>query len=76
MPGSEFEIEFSALLSDTAPEDEGAPSSLKAHLYSALVRKQQEIGPLASLQESPLHGHHQCRSERDHAHWITSKTLI
>ena len=51
MARSDYE-EFSALLSKSEASGELAPSSLKARLYSALVRKQQESGPLSSLQES------------------------
>lgn len=43
---------------------ESAPSSLKARLYSALVRKQQESGPLASLDSSVAAGHALCVFEK------------
>lgn len=40
---------FKTLLAEPASTAERAPSSLKARLYSALVREQQATGPLASL---------------------------
>jgi hypothetical protein len=41
-----------------------APSSLKARLYSALIRRQQETGPLASLVRSVSAGHDVCVFEK------------
>jgi hypothetical protein len=64
MPESEFGMQLSALLSESGQEEERAPSSLKARLYSALVRKQQESGPLASLQTTVLAGHPICVFEK------------
>ena len=64
MPESNFDMQFSALLSEAGPYEERAPSSLKARLYSALVRKQQESGPLASLQATALAGHPICVFEK------------
>lgn len=63
MARSDFE-EFSDLLSEPEPTGERAPSSLKARLYSALVRKQQEDGPLASLDATASAGHHLCVFEK------------
>ena len=65
MGNPEEERQFSALLSEL-PEEIGrvAPSSLKARLYSALVREQQESGPLASLDETVAAGHGICVFER------------
>jgi hypothetical protein len=63
MAKSDFE-EFSTLLSQPAQDDELAPSSLKARLYSALVRKQQESGSLASLDATVSAGHSICVFER------------
>lgn len=59
----EFE-EFGALLSHPEIEGERAPSSLKARLYSALVRKQQVSGPLASLDATVSSGHEICVFEK------------
>ena len=56
--------EFRALLSETEESGERAPSSLKARLYSMLVRKQQESGPLATLDETVSAGHDLCVFER------------
>jgi hypothetical protein len=63
MARSDFE-EFRALLSEPEEIGERAPSSLKARLYSALVRKQQERGPLASLQATVSAGHGLCVFEK------------
>ena len=64
MTESDFEMELRALLSE--PQQTGArpPSSLKARLYSALIRKQQESGPLASLKTSAKAGNAICVFER------------
>jgi hypothetical protein len=64
MPGSDFETEFTALLSEPIQIGERAPSSLKARLYSALIRKQQESGPLADLQASVAAGNTVCVFEK------------
>ena len=41
-----------------------APASLKAKVYSALLRRQEESGPLASLTESALCEHALCVFEQ------------
>lgn len=64
MAKSDFEMDFKALLSEARESSECAPSSLKARLYSALVRKQRESGPLASLQASALAGKNLCVFEK------------
>lgn len=64
MLGSNFERQWSALLSAPKESSEPAPSSLKARLYSALIRKQQETGPLASLEATVSAGHGICVFER------------
>jgi len=46
------------------PQSQPAPASLKAKVYSALVRRQVENGPLASLTESALCGHELCVFEQ------------
>lgn len=63
MAKSDFE-EFSELLNAPEQQDEHAPPSLKARLYSALVRKQQESGPLASLEATVSAGRAICVFER------------
>jgi len=65
MGNPEEERQLSALLSEV-PEAIGrtAPSSLKARLYSALVREQQESGPLASLDETVAAGYGICVFEK------------
>ena len=45
-------------------ELERAPASLKAKVYSALLRRQAESGPLASLTESAHCGHELCIFEQ------------
>jgi hypothetical protein len=64
MAESEFEMDFKALLTEGAEGVEGAPSSLKARLYSGLIRKQQESGPLASLKTSSSAGRKLCVFEK------------
>jgi hypothetical protein len=63
MARSDFE-EFSALLLEPEESGERAPSSLKARLYSALVRKQQESGPLANLEVTVSAGYDLCVFEK------------
>jgi hypothetical protein len=41
-------------------EGEGAPSRLKARIYSALTRRQEESGPLRSLGETRSQGYGLC----------------
>lgn len=45
-------------------ESEQAPASLKARVYSTLLKRQVESGPLASLPESALSGHKLCVFEQ------------
>ena len=65
MGNPEEERQFSVLLSEV-PEEIGwtVPSSLKARLYSAVVREQQKSGPLASLDETVAAGYGICVFER------------
>ncbi len=63
MPRPDFEAQLVALLS-LSTESEPAPSSLKARLYSALIRKQQETGALASLDQSVSAGQDICVFEK------------
>jgi hypothetical protein len=63
MARSDFE-EFRDLLAEPEQGDERAPSSLKARLYSALIRKQQEDGPLASLDVTVSAGYDLCVFEQ------------
>lgn len=60
----DFEGQWTALLSEPKESGARAPSSLKARLYSALIRKQQETGPLASLEATVSAGHSICVFER------------
>jgi hypothetical protein len=64
MPRADFEAQLSALLSASTERSERAPSSLKARLYSALIRTQQETGPLASVEQSVSAGHDVCVFEK------------
>lgn len=48
-----------ARLGDAAGE-ERAPARLKSRLYSALMRKQEESGPLRGLGETRAHGYGLC----------------
>jgi hypothetical protein len=65
MSNPEEERQFSLLLSER-PEEIGsrAPSSLKARLYSALVREQQQSGSLASLDATAAAGYGICVFEK------------
>jgi hypothetical protein len=45
-------------------ESQPAPASLKAKVYSALLRRHAESGPLASLSESARCGHKLCVFEQ------------
>ena len=65
---ADFDFEFRSLFSQPKERPEeaggGAPSTLKARLYSALVRSQQESGPLASLDATVASGHEICVFEK------------
>lgn len=63
MSNPDWDREFSRLFAQPR-EEEGAPSSLKARLYSALVRQQQASGPLASLDATVESGHDICVFEK------------
>ncbi len=63
MPNADWDQEFSQLLSGPASR-ERASSSLKARLYSAVVREQQASGPLASLDDTVAAGHGLCVFEK------------
>jgi len=58
------ERQWQTLLAGDEESWESAPSSLKARLYSALIRSQQETGPLASLDVSVVDGHDVCVFEK------------
>ncbi len=60
----EFRSLFSQLKETTEQGEVRAPSSLKARLYSALVRSQQESGPLASLDATVASGREICVFEK------------
>lgn len=45
-------------------ESEPAPARLKAKLYSALVQRQAQTGPLMSLSETSAGGYHLCVFEQ------------
>ena len=64
MPGFNPDKEFRSLLASTGESAERAPSSLKARLYTSLVRRQQESGPLSSLDDSVASGHGICVFEK------------
>jgi hypothetical protein len=63
MSSAELERQFAELLTPRGGEEQ-APSSLKARLYSALIHKQQETGPLASLDASVEAGNGICVFEK------------
>jgi hypothetical protein len=45
---------------ETAPSVERAPSRLKSKTYSALIRKQEQSGPLLNIVETARSGHRLC----------------
>ena len=62
---NDHDEQFMKRLADAEPiESETAPSSLKARVYSALLGRQAESGPLASLTESARCGHELCIFEQ------------
>ena len=56
--------EFSRIFTEPEDAHERAPSSLKARLYTALVREQQTTGPLASLDANVSAGRGVCVFEK------------
>ena len=62
MPGHERDDELFRMFSesDEAAFEERAPSRVKARIYSALIREQQETGPLQSLSETRAAGRGLC----------------
>ena len=56
--------EFSRIFAEPEDAQERAPSSLKARLYTALVREQQATGPLASLDATVSAGRGVCVFEK------------
>jgi hypothetical protein len=64
MTNPDIDQEFSRLLSEPEEMRGRAPSSLKARLYSALVREQQASGPLLSLDDTVAAGHSICVFEK------------
>jgi len=62
LPDEEFIEKVANEVELTAPEQ--MPSNLKARVYSALVRRQVETGPLSSLTDSKAQGHDLCVFER------------
>jgi hypothetical protein len=60
----DLDKQFSRLLTEPADHSERAPASLKARSYSALIREQQESGPLASLDACVASGHGICVFEK------------
>lgn len=66
MSDTNWDREFSRILAEPrdAEERAPAPSSLKARLYTALIREQQRSGPLASLDATVAAGHAVCVFEK------------
>jgi hypothetical protein len=63
MSSAELDHQFAQLFAPRSGE-ERAPSSLKARIYSAVIQKQQQTGPLASLDASVEAGHGICVFEK------------
>jgi hypothetical protein len=64
MTNSDIDRAFRQLFSDLPETGEPAPSSLKARLYSTLIREQQASGPLASLNQTVAAGRNVCVFEK------------
>ncbi len=64
MSDANWDREFSRILADPPQAEERAPSSLKARLYTALIREQQKTGPLASLDATVASGQRVCVFEK------------
>jgi len=64
MAESDFETQLTALFSASEDTTDKAPASLKARLYSALIRKQQETGAIASLDATVSAGRQICVFEK------------
>jgi hypothetical protein len=64
MPDQELEKNIRSLLSEAGTPQEQAPAMLKARLYTALIHRQQESGPLASLDACVSAGHGVCVFEK------------
>ena len=64
MTNRDEEREFGRLLSQPETTAEPAPSSMKARLYSALIREQQKQGALASLNDTVADGYGICVFEK------------
>lgn len=64
MPSPDADKQWQILVAGDEESWSPAPSSLKARLYSAFIRKQQETGPLASLDVCAADGHGVCIFEK------------
>ena len=64
MSDANWDREFSRILAEPRDPAERAPSSLKARLYTMLVREQQASGPLASLDATVEAGRGVCVFEK------------
>lgn len=64
MPTYNEDREFRTLLSERSITCDRAPNTLKARLYSALIREQQSSGPLASLNATEAANHGLCVFEK------------
>ncbi len=62
-PNERFFEDLAGAFDDTALESAAAPSKLKARAYSALVRRQQESGPLLGLRDTYADGGGLCVHE-------------
>ena len=65
MPSDERDHEwFRMFLEEEPTKREAAPSVLKSRVYSALIRAQQESGPLRNLQQTAEAGRELCVFEK------------
>jgi hypothetical protein len=64
MPEANWDQEFSRILREPENLEKRAPSSLKARLYTALIREQQSTGPLSSLDATVAAGRTVCVFEK------------
>lgn len=64
MSDVDYDREFSRIFFEAPTPEDRAPSSLKARIYSALIREQQTTGPLASLDATVAAQHGVCVFEK------------
>lgn len=67
---------FDLLAQEDEAQELRAPSRLKSRVYSALVRRQEESGPLLSLHETHAQGHGLCVFENLWRHTVSGEAAL